>query len=241
MKGAILAVGLLGSASLGFAKTPPAANWRGWATCDVTVTGPGYRDQQIHQWRTTGGAPTKSGAFDIYPGTWSVTGGGSLERTEGSQTLHAEWRRNVADMPAPISVLVRASDGVILIAAGHAQLRAANGVTGMQEVRVDGKVTSRTPIGLEAFEYAFPSSQAAAKSPHVSGDRADSPAGSFGPMQPAGSKVEVRCLWDFQQGKAKPRGAALKLKSEATAITTPTDCSRVSSDLYLQYQAAAST
>jgi hypothetical protein len=239
MKAAILAVGLLGSASLGFAQAPPAANWRGWATCDVTVAGPGYRDQQTHKWRTTGSAATKRGAFDIYPGTWSVTGGGRLERTEGSQTLRAEWKRSVADMPAPISVGVRASDGAILIAAGHAQLRAANAVTGTQEVRIDGKVTSRTPIGLEAFEYTFPSSQAAAKSPHVSGDRSDSPVGSFGPMQPAGSKVEVRCLWDFQQGEAMPRGAAVNPTSGVTAFTAPTNCSRAASDLYAQYQAAA--
>ena len=128
----------------------------------------------------------------------AATGGGRLERTEGSQTLRAEWKRNVTDMPAPITVVVRASDGAILIDAGHAQLRAAHGVTGTQEVWVDGKVTSRAPIGLEALEYVFPASQAAAKSPHVTGDRSDSPTGSFGPMQPAGSKVAVRCLWDFQ-------------------------------------------
>ncbi|MGH8263564.1 MAG: hypothetical protein ACRET4_08790 [Steroidobacteraceae bacterium] len=238
MKAAIVAVGLLGSASLSAAKAPPAANWRGWATCDVTVTGPGYRDQQTHKWRTTGSAPTKSGAFEIYPAAWSVTGGGRLERTEGAQTLRAEWQRNVADVPAPISVAVRASDGAIRIGAGHAQLHAANAVTGTREAWIDGKVTSRTPIGLEVIEYAFPPSQAAAKSPHVSGDRSESPVGSFGPMQPAGSKVEVRCLWDFQRGKATLHSGALMPKPAATASTVPTDCSRASSDLYLQYQAA---
>src|SRR5580765_7848811 len=114
MRVLILTLGLLASATLAFAQPPPAANWRGWATCDITVAGPGYHDQQTQKWRTTGGAPTKRGAFDIYPGTWSVTGGGSLEHTEGSQTLRAEWKRNVTDMSAPISVVVRASDGAIL-------------------------------------------------------------------------------------------------------------------------------
>ncbi|HZF15590.1 MAG TPA: hypothetical protein VE046_06575 [Steroidobacteraceae bacterium] len=237
MKAAILAVGLLAAASLGAAQAPPAANWRGWATCDLTITGPGYRDQQTQKWRTTGAAPTKRGAFDIYPGTWSVTGGGRLERTEGTQTLRAEWKRNVGAVPAPISVGVRASDGAILIGAGHAQLRAGNGVTGTQEVRVDGKVTSHTSIGLEAFEYAFPSSQAAAKSPHVSGDRSDAPVGSFGPMQPAGSKVEVRCLWDFQRGEAEPRGAALN-PTATVSSATPKHCNRVSpatTDIEVEY------
>ncbi len=105
-------------------------------------------------------------------------------------------------------------------------------------MRIEGKVTSRAPIGLEAFEYAFPSSQAAAKSPHVSGDKSDSPAGSFGPMQPADSKVAVRCLWDFQRGEAMPRGAAVNPAS--SAFTAPTDCSRVASDLFSQFQAAKS-
>jgi hypothetical protein len=207
------------SAGPGFAQTTAAKTWSGSASCDVTVTGPGYSDQQKHQWTLTGGAPTKSGAFDIYPGTWSVTGGGSLERTQGSQTLHAEWKRSVAAMSAPISVVVRASDGAILIGAGHAQLRAANAVTGTQEVRVDGKVTSHSQIGLEAFEYAFPSSQGAAKSTQVSGQKSDSPSGSFGPMQPAGSKVQVRCSWSFQQGGAA--GVPQSSSAASNATSTP--------------------
>jgi hypothetical protein len=217
MKTAILALGLLGFAGLGLAQAAAAATWSGSATCDVTVTGPGYSDQQTHKWTMTGGAPTKSGAFDIYPGTWSVTGGGSLERTQGSQTLRAEWKRSVAGMSAPISVVVRASDGAILIGSGHAQLRAASAVAGKQEVRVDGKVTSSSEIGLEAFEFAFPSSQGAAKSKHVSGQKSDSPSGSFGPMQPAGSKVQVSCRWDFQQGGAV---AAPQSSSAASTATT---------------------
>lgn len=231
-------MGLLGFASLALAQPPPPANWRGWATCDVTVTGPGYRDQQTQKWRTTGDAPTKSGALDLYPGTWSVTGGGSLERTDGTQRLRAEWKRNVGETPVPISVGVRASDGAILIAAAHAPLRAANAVTGTQEVRVDDKVASRTPIALDTLEYTFPSSKGAAKSPHVSGERVDSPSGDFGPMQPEGSKVEVRCLWDFQRGEARPRGSAVTMKPEAPVSSVQNDCSRPSSDLDAQYRAA---
>lgn len=204
----------IAAAGLGHAQTAAVKTWSGSASCDVTVTGPGYQDQQSHQWKMTGGAPTKSGAFDIYPGTWSVSGGGSLDRTQGSQTLHAEWKRSVVGMSAPISVVVRAADGAILIGAGHAQLRAGNAVTGTQEVRVDGKVTGSSKIGLEAFEYAFPSTQSAAKSTQVSGQKSDSPVGSFGPMQPAGSKVQVSCNWSFQQG-----GAAAAPQSSSAAST----------------------
>jgi hypothetical protein len=219
MKTRTLALALLLSAGPSPAQTTAPKTWNGSASCDVTVTGPGYNDQQTHKWAMTGAAPTKSGAFDIYPGTWSVSGGGSLDRTQGSQTLHAEWKRSVAGMSAPISVIVRASDGAILIGAGHAQLRAANAVSGTQEVRVDGKVTGHSQIGLEAFEYAFPSTQSAAKSTQVSGQKSDSPSGSFGPMQPAGSKVQVSCNWSFQQGG----GAAVPQSTSAasTAASAP--------------------
>jgi hypothetical protein len=85
--------------------------------------GPGYSDQQTHTWTRLGGAPTKQGAMQIQAGTWSVTGQGFLEKTEGQQTLKAQWTTNVPGMSAPIAVLIRASDGKRIIKPWHAQLR----------------------------------------------------------------------------------------------------------------------
>jgi hypothetical protein len=172
--------------------------WSGSARCDVTTTGTGYTDRQTHRWTTTAGAPTKSGAFNIYPGTWSVSGGGSLDRSQGDQTLHAEWTRTVAGMSGPISVVVRASDGVILINAGHAQLRAKDALTGSQEVRRGGHAISSTKIGAEAFEFSFPVIKGNSGSTHLAGQTSDAPKGSFGYMQPGGATTQVNCSWDFQ-------------------------------------------
>jgi hypothetical protein len=64
-------------------QTPTArpVPWAGWARCQINVTGPGYTDQQTHTWTITGSTPTVSGAFRVYPGSWSIVGGGSLQRT----------------------------------------------------------------------------------------------------------------------------------------------------------------
>jgi hypothetical protein len=173
--------------------------WTGSATCDVTVSGTGYTDRQTQTWHTTGGAPTKRGAFLIYPGVWSVSGGGSLVRTQGDQTLSARWTRSVTDMNGPISVVRRASDGVVLIGAGHAQLRARDAVTGVQEVRRGGKIISSIKIGSEQFEHAFPSITVNSKGGYATGQKSETPVGSFGLMQPGGSTVHVNCTWAFQR------------------------------------------
>ena len=197
MKSIILAVALLISASMMVAQNTANATWTGSATCDLTVTGPSsYSDTQTHKWTMTGAAPTHSGAFDYYPATWTVTGRGSFERSQGTQTLRGQWERNASSANAQIAVIVRASDGAILIKSGHAQ---QHPVHGTQEVREGGKIKSSAKIDLEAFEIAFPANQGAANATRISGQKSESPSGSFGPMQPGGSKVSVKCSWDFQR------------------------------------------
>jgi len=66
--------------------------------------------------------------------TWSASGRGSFERSQGSQTLSARWERSVPGV-----------------------------------------------------------------STKISGRKTESPVGSFGPMQPGGSKVQVKCSWDFRR------------------------------------------
>ncbi len=113
--------------------------------------------------------------------------------------MSARWERNAPGVATKISVVVRASDQAILIGAGHTQLRAVGAVQGQQEVRVNGKITSQAKISLEAFEYTFPATQGAANVTQISGRKTESPVGSFGPMQPGGSKIQVKCSWDFRR------------------------------------------
>jgi hypothetical protein len=218
MKRARVCIALLGVAvSISADAADPI--WSGSATCDVAISGTGYTDRQTHTWHTTGGAPTKRGAFLIYPGVWSVSGGGSLMRTQGDQTLSARWTRSVTDMSGPISVVRRASDGVVLIGAGHAQLRARDAVTGVQEVRRGGKIISSTKIGSEQFEHAFPSITVNAKGGYATGQKSETPVGSFGLMQPGGSTVHVNCTWAFQ--RPDDGGEAQAAAPVAPPATTP--------------------
>ncbi len=181
----------------------PSPAWVGWVRCQVDVRGPGYQDQQIHTWTLPAGTPRIEGVFRIYPGTWSVVGGGSLERTQGSQTQIAQWATTALDVSAPIAVWVRA-DGQMFISARHAQLRAAGAVAGYQQQTLDGQPRPPTQVASEAFEWAFPTIDVDPRLPTISGSSTPSVNGSVAFMQSAGSAGTASCAWRFGQGAAPP-------------------------------------
>ena len=199
------------------------AAWAGWARCEVRVQGPGYNDQQTHTWTITGGAPAVQGAFQIYTGTWAVVGGGSLSRSQGTQTLMAQWATNGPGVSAPIAVFVRASDNRMFIQARHAQMRSNSAIQGYQQVTIAGRPQTPARIDAAAFEWAFP---VIAVSAPVAPDRNATAAGSstspvngsVGLMQPAGSQGTASCTWQFGQGSAAP---APPHALAAQAIPTP--------------------
>jgi len=206
-----------------FAQQAAPAAWGGWARCQVTVQGPGYTDQQTHTWTIAGGAPTAQGAFQIYAGTWAVVGGGSLSRTQGTQTLTAQWATNGPNISAPIAVFVRASDNRMFIQSRHAQLRSASAIQGYQQLTVAGKPQTPGKIAAEAFEWAFPVIAVSAPVPPdrnamATGSSTSPVNGSVGPMQPAGSQATASCTWQFGQGSAAP---APPPSLTAQAIPTP--------------------
>ncbi len=147
--------------------TASQAPWAGWARCEINVSGQGYSDQQTHTWMITGGTPTVSGAFRVYPATWSVVGGGSLQRTQGKQTLRAQWSTTAQNLSAPLAVFVRASDGRMFIQARHAQVRAPRSVNGYQQLTIDGKAQTPGTIASEAFEWSFPVAEVSRPKPGV--------------------------------------------------------------------------
>ena len=182
--------------------------WSGWVRCDVAVQGAGYTDQQTHTWIMSGGAPTVTGAFRVYPATWSVVGGGGLTRTQGNQTLTAQWATN-ATTSGPLAVFVRASDGSMLIQSRHAQLRVRNAVQGYQQQTIKGVAQPPAVISLEAFEWSFPAivvTPPTKLNPNATanGSKTTPTTGSVGPMQPGGSQGSAACTWQFGQGSAAP-------------------------------------
>ena len=207
----------------------PQAPWAGWARCQIDVTGPGYTDRQIHTWTITGSTPTVQGAFRIYPATWSVVGGGSLQTTQGSQLLVARWATNSPNMNAPLAVFVRASDRRMFIQARHGQLRAPTSIQGYQQQFVDGKAQRPVTIAAEAFEWPFPDVEVSRPtSPNASliasGSSTPVVKGSVGHMQLANSRVTPVCTWQFSQGAAPappPTVAIQAVPTAAAGAVTP--------------------
>ena len=179
--------------------SPADGPWSGSARCRITTQGNGYSDVQTHSWSITGGVPTAQGAIRLFAGTWTVTGGGALERTQGNQTLKAQWKTNAQSSGAPISIFVRASDGRLLIKPGHAQLRAKDGIAGTQQLFVNGQLKSSGVISVEAFEWQLPVAEGNSTATNIHGSNQQEIKASVGPMQPAGSNVIASCDWSFSR------------------------------------------
>ncbi len=178
---------------------PAPTPWTGWARCDIDVGGAGYNDRQTHLWMLSGVAPTVQGAMRIYPATWSVVGQGSLTRSNGRQSLAADWTKSVPGESALIAVIVRASDGRMLIKPWHAQLRVRDAVTVTQQLTIDGVAQKPSAIGVEAFEWSFPTVEDSAGAVQTNGTSSPLVAGPVGPMQPAGARGTSSCSWQFDR------------------------------------------
>jgi hypothetical protein len=208
------------------AQPAPGPRWTGWARCEINVSGPGYVDQQTHTWAITGDTATVEGAFRVFNGTWSVAGGGSFERTQGTQTLKARWTTQVTNVDAPIAVFVRASDKRAFIQARHAQLR-ARGITGAQQLIIDGKPQTPGPIAADAFEWSFPVAEVSRPEPTASavanGSSTPVVNGRVGLMQPADSRATAACTWQFSDGPLPTAPPTTSTTSPTSPIpTTPT-------------------
>jgi hypothetical protein len=206
---ALASLTLIALASLTTAQqSTPQAPWAGWARCAINVSGQGYSDQQTHTWTINSSASTVSGAFRVYPATWSVAGSGSVQHTQGNQSSVAQWATSAQNLSAPLAVFVRASDGRMFIQARHSQTRAPSSVTGYQQVTIDGKPQKPGTISAEAIEWAFPVVEVSRPKPGdplvANGSSTPLVNGKVGYMQPAGTQATASCTWQFGQGSAAP-------------------------------------
>lgn len=195
-----MATSAAAAAQSGTSPTPGNTEWNGWARCDLAVSGAGYTDRQSHLWIIPPAPPSVQGAIRVHAATWSVVGAGSLQRSQGAQTLNAQWKTEAQGVSAPIAFTVRASDGRLLIKSWHPQLRVKGAVSGSQQVTLDGKAQPPVTIGLEAFEWSFPSLEQAATATQISGSSAPPVTGSVAPMQPAGAQATASCSWQLARG-----------------------------------------
>jgi hypothetical protein len=173
-----------------------APRWSGSASCTITVTGPGYQHSETQRWQVAGPV-TVRGSFLLVPSRWTDTGSGSSQQTQGDQTLDITWTVKAA-AAGQFQFVVRASDHKLVIGQANAQLRVANGITGMQQQTIGGVAQTPDPVGLEAFETQLPPIVVAATSRRVSGStRPTRVNGSVAPFQPAAATVMKSCTWTF--------------------------------------------
>jgi len=206
---ALISPVLIALASLAAAQQSTApAPWGGWARCEINVSGQGYSDHQTHTWTISSSTSTVSGAFRVYPATWSVAGSGSAQRTQGNQSSMAQWATSAQNLSAPLAVFVRASDGRMFVQARHTQDRAARSVNGYQQITIDGIAQKPATISAEAFEWAFPVVEVSRPKPGdpatANGSSRPLVNGKVGYMQPAGTQATASCIWQFGQGSAAP-------------------------------------
>ena len=203
------------------AQTRNAADgpWVGWVRCDITAQGAGYTDRQTHTWVITGGAPRVEGVFRIYPATWTVVGGGSLQtRTQPPSNVTGQWTTNGQSSNAPIAVWMR-GDGRIVFTLRHEQLRIPNGFIGSRSFTVDGKQGPGQAIAAETYEYRFqPIDDAPANTISGSSTLAIPSSNAFAPVPQPGSTASAACSWQFVQS-ATPIAPPTTSSAAATATT----------------------
>jgi hypothetical protein len=220
--GIAVAASIMGASGAAAQSAGAGTPWNGWARCDVDVTAAGYSDRQSHVWVVPATSPVSQGAVRVHAATWSASGSGSLRRTQGSQTLDAQWTTAVPAMDAPFAFTVRASDGRLLIKPWHAQRRVRGAISGSQQLTIDGKPQRPVPIALEAFEWGFPAIEADTGTTRLAGSSAPPVTGSVAPMQPAGARSTASCSWAFARGSVVSSPATQTATATSTAPLTAT-------------------
>lgn len=84
------------AAPLAASAQQPAPVWNGSVRCEIDVKGPGYANHQTHTWTLTGATPPDGGQLD-YPGTWNVSGQGSLKFYKFDQTVSLAAGDNIIE------------------------------------------------------------------------------------------------------------------------------------------------
>jgi hypothetical protein len=191
-----------------------------------------------------GGAPRVEGVFRIYPATWSVVGGGSLQpRTQPASNVTGQWTTNGQSSNAPIAVWMR-GDGRIVFTLRHDQLRVPNGFTGSRAYTVDGKQQPSAAITAETYEYRFqPIDDAPANTISGSSTLAIPSSNAFAPVPQPGSTATAACSWQFVQSATPiaPPSTSSAAATGTTTTTVPTTLRPVGSPTTIQSTATQTT
>ena len=168
------------------------ALWTGQVQCQLNVQNNGYVHQEVQTWTVTG-SPTDD-TKTVYPATWSVSGQGGLQRTQGGQVLAGRWNSSVPGMNAPLRIFVRASDGRLVIKGVHSLLVALGATNVVRQVGA-----SQTNVVYAADEWILPIIEDVGTSMNISGTGTTVVTPTSMPMQP-GTSGTATCKWNFTKG-----------------------------------------
>jgi len=181
------------------AAAPPI--WTGSVRCEIDVKRPGYVNHQTHTWTLADTLSADGSPLD-YPGTWSVTGAGSL--LPPAPQAPATWKIQGSAPGVRMAIFVRQSDQQLLVFLRHAQLNAPEGMLVIRQptsTAIAAAVRNQpTPTPVSEWR-SFPTIVDAPTSTHVTGSTKTPLKERLDAMQPLGSEGQSVCTWDLVQGR----------------------------------------
>jgi len=178
--------------------------WSGQVVCQLNMQTQGYTRQETQTWTITNGAPKPGpGTARLFPATWTVTGTGSVQKTQNGQAFTAQWNTNVPSTNGTISVFIRASDGRLIFRQGHSQLRNEFSLRGTRQSMWNGQQQQPAALASPTWEWQLPWMEADPSDPNPSGTFSVSaealPAELTNP--PSLPRI-ANCNWHFSKGTA---------------------------------------
>jgi hypothetical protein len=195
-------LGLLGGVViLCVAPWASAQNWTGSVRCELSSTATGYSHRETQTWTLNGAAPTRQGAFNVYPATWSVTGQGTHDRTREPNRRAAQWTANVQGVSAPVSLHVTPS-GQLIAQLWHSQLSSPGGYTGTDQYFNSGVPQPQARLVATVYEWQPQKVEASPRDTRITRTSTIEVKGQLGPMQPPEAQSSVSCSWALGLGAA---------------------------------------
>jgi len=195
---ALTSISIFG-APVAFAQTPVQQSWTGWAQCQLTFQSPGYSHQETHLWTITGSG-TRTANVEIYPTSWTVTGGGSIDRTTGPTRVTGQWTVNGTLPNVTIGTTLHADRITIQRWTNHGPAR--SGLIGSELRTVNGQGRPAKLV-LDVQQWTFPATATGTTSNRANGSTKATFDGARGPLAPAGTAGAVICTWDYARGNEK--------------------------------------
>ena len=138
--------------------------------------------------------------MQVYPGTWSTTAQGGMQKALPTQTQAAQWKTNTPEVNGPIALFVRAADQRLIIKAWHAQLLSRSATQLNRQFTAPGSAPTQSSMVSDVYEWQFPPVLDAPGNTTVSGTGTIVVGGSYIPMHPAASNEIANCTWLFTRG-----------------------------------------